>query len=329
MNTPKLTVLMPVYNCEPYLREAIDSILQQTFSDFEFLIINDASTDASEEIILSYTDPRIKYVKNDVNLRLVGTLNRGLDLIATPYMVRMDGDDVSTPDRLQKLFSYMESNPDIGVCGSFIETFGNDNTVWKYDEDDEMIRPCVFYKSMIGHASAIFRMSVLNENGIRYSERHMHMEDRVMWLSLFHITKFHNLQEVLYKYRILEHNVTVKNKDSLKERVTAFYAEVFKFFEIDISTEVLSVHVGYAPIGQHRALEIQSYIDWLNISFTELELRKLGSKKALGYHLNVIRERLLSRIYAGGTSKMLRIALAEKSFLRRTFVLLMFRFGRK
>ena len=65
MNTPKLTVLMPVYNCEPYLREAIDSILQQTFSDFEFLIINDASTDASEEIILSYTDPRIKYVKND------------------------------------------------------------------------------------------------------------------------------------------------------------------------------------------------------------------------------------------------------------------------
>jgi glycosyltransferase involved in cell wall biosynthesis len=298
MNTPKLTVLMPVYNCEPYLREAIDSILQQTFSDFEFLIINDASTDASEEIILSYTDPRIKYVKNDVNLRLVGTLNRGLDLIATPYMVRMDGDDVSTPDRLQKLFSYMESNPDIGVCGSFIETFGNDNTVWKYDEDDEMIRPCIFYKSMIGHASAIFRMSVLNENGIRYSERHIHMEDRVMWLSLFHITKFHNLQEVLYKYRILEHNVTVMNRNSRIERSEKYFSEVFLSLDLKCNKDLLRFHFGDPSLVPNKPL-LKSYFSFLN----DIDFQKLFqcSIQTWNHHIGIIFKNKLNGLFERGS----------------------------
>lgn len=320
---------MPVYNCEPYLREAIDSILQQSFSDFEFLIINDASTDASEEIILSYSDPRIKYVKNEVNLRLVGTLNRGLDLINTPYMVRMDGDDISVPNRLENLFTFMESHPEIGVCGSFIETFGNDNTVWKYDESDEMIRPCIFYKSMIGHASAIFRMSVLNENGIRYSERHIHMEDRVMWLSLFNLTKFHNLQEVFYKYRILEHNVTVKNKDSLKERVSAFYAEVFSSFDLNVSSSQLAIHVGYASITRHTREEILDFIVWLKSTFEAIENRDLATRRALRHHHNIIRERLFSRVKASGDWNMIRVALDGMPLFRKVIAFLKFNWNRK
>lgn len=298
MNTPKLTVLMPVYNCEPYLREAIDSILQQSFSDFEFLIINDASTDASEEIILSYSDPRIKYVKNEVNLRLVGTLNRGLDLINTPYMVRMDGDDISVPNRLEKLFTFMESHPEIGVCGSFIETFGNDNTVWKYDESDEMIRPCIFYKSMIGHASAIFRMSVLNENGIRYSERHIHMEDRVMWLSLFNLTKFHNLQEVFYKYRILEHNVTVVNRDSRIERSEKYFAEVFSFLGLKCNAEILRFHFGNPSQKPDKSM-LKSYVGLLD----GIDYKKLFncSNVVWSHHKKVVFRNKLNVMFANGS----------------------------
>lgn len=257
---------MPVYNCEPYLKEAIDSILNQTYADFDFLIINDASTDKSEDIILSYSDSRIIYLKNEINLRLVGTLNRGLDCISTPYMVRMDGDDISTPDRLAKLLDFMESHPEIGVCGSFIETFGNDNSIWKYNETDEMIRPCIFYKSMVGHASAIFRMSVLNHHQIRYSERHIHMEDRVMWLSLFSITKFHNLQEALYKYRILEHNVTVRNRETRFERARNYYKEIFDFFQIQYTNQILNFHIGEFNETINKTV-IKSYIQFLQSIF--------------------------------------------------------------
>jgi len=298
MSSPKLTVLMPVYNCEPYLREAIDSILQQSFYDFEFLIINDASTDASEEIILSYSDPRIKYVKNEVNLRLVGTLNRGLDLIRTPYMVRMDGDDVSVPNRLEKLFDFMETHPEIGVCGSFIETFGNDNTVWKYDESDEMIRPCIFYKSMIGHASAIFRMSVLNENAVRYSERHIHMEDRVMWLSLFNLTKFHNLQEVLYKYRILEHNVTVLNRDSRIERSEKYFAEVFSFLGLQWNAEILRFHFGDPSQKPHKSI-LKSYCGLLDGVDYKKEFN--CSDDVWNHHRKVIFKNKLNVMFANGS----------------------------
>src|SRR5215472_9201923 len=99
---------MPVYNGEKHLREAIDSILSQTFRDFEFLIINDGSTDGSVEIIASYRDPRILLVHNEKNLGLIATLNRGMDLARGEYITRMDCDDISLPRRLEKQVAFME-----------------------------------------------------------------------------------------------------------------------------------------------------------------------------------------------------------------------------
>ncbi len=94
---PKITVLMPVYNGEKYLRESVDSILNQTFTDFELLIINDGSTDSSMEILNSYSDSRIRIVTNEVNLRLIKTLNKGIDLATGEYIARMDCDDIADP----------------------------------------------------------------------------------------------------------------------------------------------------------------------------------------------------------------------------------------
>ncbi|MBX7093199.1 MAG: glycosyltransferase [Flavobacteriales bacterium] len=314
---------MPVYNCEPYLKEAIDSILNQTYADFDFLIINDASTDKSEDIILSYSDPRIIYLKNETNLRLVGTLNRGLDCISTPYMVRMDGDDISTPDRLAKLLDFMESHPEIGVCGSFIETFGNDNSIWKYNETDEMIRPCIFYKSMVGHASAIFRMSVLNHHQIRYSERHIHMEDRVMWLSLFSIAKFHNLQEALYKYRILEHNVTVRNRETLSERVTRFYEELFPEFGIECTNNLLQIHLGYTDLLNFEEKEITNYITWLEkLRFSHFDVNLGLTKFAMNFHYKIMESRFVNRAKATGNGAIIWISTKNETLFKRILLVL-------
>ena len=98
---PKVSVILPVYNAEKFLKEAIDSILNQTFTDFELLLINDGSTDRSEEIIKSYNDKRISYAKNEKNSGLINTLNRGIDLARGEYIARMDGDDIALPERFE------------------------------------------------------------------------------------------------------------------------------------------------------------------------------------------------------------------------------------
>src|ERR1017187_7276972 len=124
-NSPYITVLMPVYNAAPFLREAIDSILNQTFKNFELLIINDGSTDNCEEIILTYKDPRIRYIKNETNIKLISTLNKGIKLSKGKYIVRMDADDISFPDRIEKQVNYMETNPAIALCGTWFSSFGD------------------------------------------------------------------------------------------------------------------------------------------------------------------------------------------------------------
>lgn len=114
---------MPAYNAEKYLREAIDSILAQTFTDFELIIINDGSTDFTKDIILSYTDQRIRYIENEQNSGICVTLNKGLDAARGRYIARMDSDDISLPRRLEVQVQYMDSHPEIGVAGTDIEIF--------------------------------------------------------------------------------------------------------------------------------------------------------------------------------------------------------------
>ncbi|MCP8319033.1 MAG: glycosyltransferase, partial [Candidatus Methylarchaceae archaeon HK01B] len=119
MKSPKITILMSVYNGEKYLREAIDSILNQTFKDFEFLIINDGSTDRTVEILRSYHDSRIKIITNEKNMGLTKSLNKGLKIARSEYVARMDADDISYPRRLEVQYEYMKKNPDVGIVGSW------------------------------------------------------------------------------------------------------------------------------------------------------------------------------------------------------------------
>src|SRR5690242_1454586 len=110
-----LTVLMPVYNAERFLREAIDSILAQSLQQFEFLIIDDGSTDSSVDIIRSYTDSRIRFIQNERNLGISATLNKGIELSKTELIARMDADDISYPTRLEKQYQYFLTHPDCAL----------------------------------------------------------------------------------------------------------------------------------------------------------------------------------------------------------------------
>ncbi len=260
-----ITVLMPAYNAEQYLKEAIDSILQQTFIHFNFLIINDGSSDKTEEIILSCKDPRIRYVKNDVNIGLVATLNKGIDLITTKYIVRMDADDLSVPKRLEVLYNFMETHPGIGVFSSALERFGGESAIWVSPQFNDDIKANLLFDSSIAHAPAIIRTKILNENKIYYRDIHPHMEDYDLWFRLKDLTDFENTPEPLYKYRDTGENIKVRNINSLKERKKKIYKWILSTIGIDATEEELLLHIGLANKGLPiTPLNVRKYKAWLD-----------------------------------------------------------------
>ena len=213
MKNPEVSVLIPVYNADKYLGEAIDSILNQDFTDFELIVINDGSTDESEAIVNSYNDARIIYVKNSENIKLIDTLNKGLALCRGQFIARMDADDISYRSRLKEQVSFLRSNPKIGVLGSYYrkinETGGYLNGVVQLSESHEEIYCDFLFKSCpIVHPSVLIRKSVLKNLNPIFKKEFLHAEDMDLWCRLIHKTKFFNLSKTLIKYRIHQNQVT-------------------------------------------------------------------------------------------------------------------------
>lgn len=177
MKPVAISVIMPVFNTkEEYLKQAIESILNQTFIDFEFIIINDGSTNNAEEIILSYDDPRIKYIKNEYNLKLIKTLNKGLSLASGKYIARLDADDTCTEERLQKQFDYMEEHPNIGLLGTFITLLPEQKKLNLITDSKQLKIILRYGKNCLTHSSVMIRKSILtnttlNMGNIAYTQK--------------------------------------------------------------------------------------------------------------------------------------------------------------
>lgn len=220
MSSNLISVILPVYNAEMTIAEAIESILKQTYSDFEFIIINDGSIDKSEQIILSYTDSRIKYYSNDGNKGLIYTLNRGIELSSGKYIARMDADDISLSERFAEQVRVMEEYPDIIVCGTMIKGFGNkkaENFNFVSFETDEKIRFQMVLASPIAHPTAMIRKKVLIDNHIRYNSEYLHAEDYKLWVDLISLGNFYNVQKRLLLYRISISQISQKENFIQKE----------------------------------------------------------------------------------------------------------------
>ena len=206
--TPKVSVLMPVYKTpEQYLREAIESILNQTFIDFEFLILDDYPDEPVEKIVKSYHDKRIKYAKNRKNLGIAESRNKLVDMSRGEYLAIMDHDDIALSERLAKEVSFLDSHPKIGVVGTWYERFPNTKIKKRYIINSQIERD-LMYNCSILHPSAMIRKSVLFENNIRYEAEFSPAEDYTLWVRLIGKTKFANIPEVLQKYRDYANNTS-------------------------------------------------------------------------------------------------------------------------
>jgi glycosyltransferase involved in cell wall biosynthesis len=226
--SPRVTVLMPVYNAEKYLHEAIQSILNQTWKDFEFLIINDGSTDSSEQIILSYSDNRIRYYTNPGNLGIIETLNKGIQLSNGEYIARMDADDISLETRLEKQIHFLDNNPAVAVVATKLIEIDEHGEELGYWQDDikavtfQEIKSLLPKINCIGHPSILARKSTIEKFG--YTRQFTNSEDWCLWLELLAESKIiAKLDHVLLKYRIHHTSTTHKaNKKSIQKKIILF-----------------------------------------------------------------------------------------------------------
>ena len=193
---------MPVYNGAKYLNEAIDSILNQTLTNFEFLIIDDESADESVRIIKSYDSRRIRLVENKKNIGQSATLNKGLILARGEYIARMDQDDISMPKRLEKQLKFMEDNPQIGVCGSWLQLIGKYKGIAESETEDDLIKIKLLTNQNLAHPSVMIRKQILEKYKLNYNVSYMVAQDYDLWVRMFDYCSFANIPEPLLQYRI-------------------------------------------------------------------------------------------------------------------------------
>jgi len=211
-SNPKISVLMPVCNTkEEYLREAIESILTQTYTNFEFIILNDCSTNNVESIILSYKDERIKYYQNDFNMGISESTNRLLSLASCELIFMSDHDDISLPTRFEKQVKFMEEHPEVGVLSAGLEYFPE---VWQviHPIDHQAIEKCLLFGlCIVANPCAVIRKSLIEKSAVKYEKEYDVAQDYRLWTNLIGQTKFANLPEILLKYRWHKNNFSKIN----------------------------------------------------------------------------------------------------------------------
>lgn len=219
--SPKISVVMPAYNAEKYIGEAIESILHQTFSDFELIIIDDGSIDWTREIIEQYVqkDPRVIWIKNEKNMQISATLNRGVQFARGEYIARMDADDRSVPDRFEKQVVFLDDNLDIGIVWWSMQLFNSKWIIWirKYYLNDAEIRKHLFFFSPFCHPSIMMRRDLVREVW-GYGRDMVYVEDYDLYFKLGRKTKFANLAEVMLQYRVSEDWITVNKLEEMERK---------------------------------------------------------------------------------------------------------------
>lgn len=225
MKTPRVSVIMPVYNAESFLEESISSILNQTYSDFELLIGDDGSTDRSIEIIRSFKDDRIIVIRNDKNLGIPGTLNRLIEASRGAYIARQDGDDISLPERLEKQVNFLDKHPEIGLCGTNFTSFGRKTRRMCMPLQDEDIKVYMLVSNPVCQPTIMIRKS----NRTKYYDQTWDLsEDYALCYEMSKTSKLANLPDFLLNYRWHDTNISITKEKKLMENANLIRSNIFR-----------------------------------------------------------------------------------------------------
>jgi glycosyltransferase involved in cell wall biosynthesis len=264
MHKPLVSVVMPTYNRKTYLREAIKSILDQTFKDFELIIVDDGSSDGSLEIIQEFQkqDPRIILIQNDKPGGISKATNMGIRKSRGKYIAKMDSDDVSLPDRLANQVNFMEKHKDIAACGSWVETIGEiGGSVWQYPTDPNEIRCTMLFCGAIANPTNIVRRSVFFDLGFWYDERCFAAEDYEFWTRIVKKVKLANVPKVLLLYRLHYVNAHALSNQEVFKNTNKVRLNQIKLLGIEPTKEDLNIH---QKISDGQLIITKNYLEKIN-----------------------------------------------------------------
>ena len=283
---PIISVLMPVYNGEKYLRDAIDSILNQTFTDYEFLIINDGSNDLTDNIITSYKDARIKYIINYQNLGLIKSLNKGIRLAEGEFIARMDADDISLPSRFEKQLRLFSKYPSIDIVSVFPKIISSTgkvlcNSSYFTCTKFNACRFVALFDPPILHPGVIIRTNSLKEYKYDFNQKNLHIEAYDLWTRmLFNNVKCEILPEFLLEYRDNDESICHKyseiqlynhlnsSKNIIKKELKTIIDEDAHRVIIK-RVELINQHALINSLSLIDSLKYKYFIKYQNLSYLE------------------------------------------------------------
>jgi glycosyltransferase involved in cell wall biosynthesis len=263
--SPKVSVIMPVFNGAQYVKEAVESVLNQDFADFEFIIIDDKSTDGTAEVINSIKDDRIRFFINEKNLGRAGSDNASLKYVTGEFIAKMDSDDICLPNRLSRQVQFLEKYPQINVVGSWMQNFGASQYLNKYPESPALARCATLFSLPVGNPSVMMRADLFLKEGMYYDEQLRQTEDFDFFARYAHQLVVATLPEALIHYRTYPDNF---KKNVLKERgeVSHQVRENFlKAWGLSFSPEEARLHhaLAHSDLSLAGEKDYQNYQKWL------------------------------------------------------------------
>ena len=262
--TPKLSVVIPVYNREAYLGDAIDSILRQTFTDYELLVIDDGSTDRSCEVTQSYDDPRIRLICNRRNMGIPKTRNEAVRLARGEYLAFLDSDDVAYPDRLAKQVAFLDSHPDYAAVGAWVSWMAEDGQPLKRIKrkpvSPEELGGQRLFRSVLENSASMARTSILRN--FPHCEELCVEEDFDMWARVAAKHKVGNLPEVLVRRRRHQQRTTEEQRDLVKKMRIMVYASQLTALGMHFSETDLERHFLLRRMHKQKFTPDRTYLDW-------------------------------------------------------------------
>ena len=300
MNAEKeilISAVMSVYNGEKYLEEAINSILSQTYTKFEFIIINDGSTDNTHKILDRYQqkDKRIKIINNKINKGLIYSLNKGFEIANGKYIARMDADDIAEKNRFKEQVEFLENNKNIVMCSTYIKVFRNNlkfiTKTFKTDTEYKNIKVKLLFRNYIAHPTIMIRKEIIDKYNLRYREEDKGMEDYGLWLNLSSREKLVTIPIPLLKYRFLSNSISskvLKNTDKYKEILKKIFTRELKYIFSNLSEKDLDIHIEINLINNLKEYKysLKEKIEYLNKLKNILKEMKIYDQNVLEKEIN-------------------------------------------
>lgn len=241
---PQVSVIVPMYNVAGFLKATVDSILAQTYTNFEVLLIDDCSSDSTLELARSFSDPRIRVIENKQNQGAGETRNIGIELAQTTYIAFCDADDIMLPNRLELQFNFMEQHEEIDLCGSFLKQVNEKGHVISklgFPIEHDEIAVAMFLRCAFNQTTAFVRSETFKASGLRYKKNH-YAEDFDLWANAVKTLKFHTLPEYLMLYKMSNTQTSAVSFDKQQRDAYLTYEMMMKDLGVAYNDHIIAIH---------------------------------------------------------------------------------------